>query len=32
MDLEGGGGTTVDVDETKRIVLTVVFTTGVRGV
>lgn len=32
MDLEGGGGTTVDVDETKGIVLIIVVTAGVGGV
>ena len=32
VDVEGAGGTTVDVDEPKGIVLTIVTTTGVRGV
>ena len=32
VDVEGASGTTVDVDEPKGIVLTIVTTTGVRGV
>ena len=32
VDPEGAGGTTVDVDEPKGIVLTIVIATGVRGV